>query len=140
MDLVFSGKVLQVEESNKEQRTQWHSDLGGTLEVELALDEVWKGTGKEVISVITNDHSDACGYPFTEGDSYVVFAFNERARDEKTGSDFEYFSTNSCIPNRKLDESSKPEAFLKQLEALKSKANVIPDDENSEESATAQES
>jgi len=70
-NVVFSGEVTQIE---KNEATRF-----GGLEVTLRVKEVWKGAPAEEIKVHTAGNSAACGYPFTVGTTYLVYALNDEA-------------------------------------------------------------
>jgi hypothetical protein len=49
-----------------------------SLEVSLAVERAWKGIDREEVLVITASNSAACGYPFTEGSTYLVYAYRDK--------------------------------------------------------------
>ena len=60
---VFTGKVLAVRP-----HATWRNS------VLLSVKEAWKGVGAREVVVWTYNTQGACGYPFEEGESYLVFA------------------------------------------------------------------
>lgn len=68
---VFSGEVTKVEE-NKATR------FGGRA-VTLQVKKVWKGEVGEQVEVHTAASSAACGYNFTKGETYLVYATRDEA-------------------------------------------------------------
>ena len=62
---VFSGEVADVEKQ------------GRTATVTLRVSEVWKGPGQETLEVSTPSQEMACGYPFKEGQEYLVYAYGK---------------------------------------------------------------
>jgi hypothetical protein len=69
---VFAREVVDVE---KESATETHP---GTSTVTLRVSEVWKGPERETLEVTTSGQETACGYPFSEGQKYLVNAEGRR--------------------------------------------------------------
>jgi hypothetical protein len=63
---VFSGTVTDINEEGILNMPR--------LEVTLDVDRVWKGSIDETVTVITAKDSAACGIPFAEGSTYIVYA------------------------------------------------------------------
>jgi hypothetical protein len=63
---VFSGEVADVEKQ------------GRTATVTLRVSEVWKGPEQGTLEVATSSQESACGYPFEEGQEYLVYAYGKR--------------------------------------------------------------
>jgi hypothetical protein len=90
-EAVFSGEVVEVEEGPT------LTDYGSSFRVTLRAYEVWKGPQQETLEVNTPRMDTACGYPFKEGQEYLVFA------DEgKQG-----FEVNSCGGTRRVTEAEE---------------------------------
>ncbi len=68
-DAVFAGEVIDIVD---EQGPIMRSDAPKT--VTFRVSEAWKGAGGETVDVQTAYSEMSCGYPFNEGDSYLVFA------------------------------------------------------------------
>jgi hypothetical protein len=64
--VVFSGEVVDVE-----------SVPGAMFAYTLRVYEVWKGPEEKSLKVYTRDPA-LCGYPFKEGQEYLVFAYEGR--------------------------------------------------------------
>lgn len=62
---VFVGRVYSVE------------GAAGTLWVHLEVSQVWKGPFQSLITVHTPTDSAACGYPFEQGQEYLVYAHGD---------------------------------------------------------------
>lgn len=119
-DVVFSGKVLRIDSVEDERRIKWdEQNYLQTVEVELELNETWKGTDETKVTVLTALHEPSCGYDFFVGERYVVFA---KARKIENGedSDIKALYTGLCTANHELDYDRATEALLEQLEELKS--------------------
>lgn len=68
-DAVFSGEVTEIEEPSP------ITSSDAPVTVTLRVSEAWKGAaGRETMNVKTAASDASCGYPFVEGESYVVFA------------------------------------------------------------------
>lgn len=65
---VFSGKVLQIK------RHKSAEDIFGGVEVVFRVDKAWKGARNRTVSVFTSSQSAACGYSFSKGHTYLVYA------------------------------------------------------------------
>lgn len=123
-DVVFSGEVLRVDQIEDERRIKWgEQDFLSTVEVELDLNKVWKGTDETRKTVLTALHEPSCGYPFVVGNRYVVFA-NAR-KIEKDEKDVEVLYTHLCSANHERDYDRATQALLEQLEELKSTMEQI---------------
>ena len=123
-DVVFSGKVLRIDQIEDERRIKWgEQDFLSTVEVELDLNRVWKGTDETRKTVLTALHEPSCGYPFVVGNRYVVFA-NAR-KIEKDEKDVEVLYTHLCSANHERDYDRATQALLEQLEELKSTMEQI---------------
>ena len=49
-----------------------------SLEVSLSVKRAWKGIDREEVLAITASNSAACGYPFAEGSTYLVYAYRDK--------------------------------------------------------------
>ena len=76
---VFSGEVVDFEESppptSMMEGTMFTIIGGGTATATLRVSEVWKGPKRQTAQVTTEaDSAVGCGYPFEEGQEYLVYA------------------------------------------------------------------
>jgi hypothetical protein len=62
---VFAGEVVKISK-------------GEPLTVSFQVSEVWKGPEQENLEVSTSSQESACGYPFSEGRKYLVYAEGNR--------------------------------------------------------------
>lgn len=62
---VFSGQVISIEDA------QWD------YKVTFDVDTQWKGETRSTLVIHTAQSSSTCGYPFTEGETYLVYAHNQ---------------------------------------------------------------
>lgn len=73
-DLVFKGKVIELEPPTSSTFNR----------VTFDVYNVYKGSEKSSEAIFTNRSSAACGYPFKQGEEYLVFAFlGSRDQEEK---------------------------------------------------------
>ena len=90
-EAVFSGEVVEVEEGPT------LTDYGSSFRVTLRASEVWKGPRQETLEVNTPSQGAACGYPFKEGQEYLVFA----------GEGKQGFVVDSCGGTHRLTEAEE---------------------------------
>lgn len=69
--MVFTGEVTNI---TKNEATRF-----GGLEVTLRVSKVWKGAPGQEVKVHTAGSSAACGYPFVQGKTYLVYAVHDEA-------------------------------------------------------------
>lgn len=72
-EAVFSGEVAEVEE--RPTIRMWGINGVRTFRVTLRASEVWKGPQRETLEVSTPRDGMSCGYPFKEGQEYLVYAY-----------------------------------------------------------------
>ena len=120
-DVVFSGKVLRIDSVEDERRIKMGEGQNylQTVEVELELNETWKGTDETKVTVLTALHEPSCGYDFSVGERYVVFAKVRKIESGEDG-DIRALYTGLCTANHELDYDRATEALLEKLEELKS--------------------
>ena len=68
---VFSGEVTNIAQN---EATRFRG-----LEVTLRVKKVWKGAPAEEVKVHTAGSSAACGFPFVQGKTYLVYAVHDEA-------------------------------------------------------------
>jgi hypothetical protein len=73
---VFSGEVLDVQEGSP---TRMFGTRIPSSRVTLRVSEVWKGPQRETLEVSTPSQEGACGYPFKEGQEYLIYARGKEA-------------------------------------------------------------
>ncbi len=136
-DVVFSGKVLRIDSVEDERRIKrGQDDYRQTVEVELELNEAWKGTVETKVTVLTALQHTLCGYDFSVGQRYVVFAKTAKIESGTGSSDIEAHYTGLCSANHELDYDRATEALLEQLEELRTEtqqeSEVAPEGEAEE--------
>jgi hypothetical protein len=117
-DAVFSGEVVDLQKGTSASRMFGPSDT-----VTLRVSEVWKGTDQGTIEVSTPSQGSACGYPFEEGQEYLVYA------DGKG----EPFDTSICSGTTQLSKADEDLTVLGNGEkptdggdALNDTSGVVP--------------
>lgn len=75
-DAVFAGRVVSVIEHSEED--PGHPG-GPHLEVRIVPSARWKAAASDTVTVRTADNSAACGFPFQEGEEYLVYASGDDA-------------------------------------------------------------
>jgi hypothetical protein len=118
---VFSGVVTNIA---KNEATRF-----GGLEVTLRVKKVWKGAPGEEIKVHTAGSSAACGYPFVQGKTYLVYAVHDDADPmrvslcsrtallEDAGEDLEFLGRPSNEFDGSAGKKSKDETKSKNCSA-----------------------
>lgn len=118
---VFSGEVTNI---TKNEATRF-----GGLEVTLRVKKVWKGAPSEEIKVHTAGSSAACGYPFVQGKTYLVYAVHDDADPmrvslcsrtallEDAGEDLQFLGRPSNEFDASADKKSKGETKDKNCSA-----------------------
>jgi Tissue inhibitor of metalloproteinase len=72
-DAVFSGEVVDLQTGTSASRIFGPSDTAT-----LRVSEAWKGTDQSTLEVSTPSQGSACGYPFEEGQEYLVYAYGKQ--------------------------------------------------------------
>jgi hypothetical protein len=73
---VFSGEVVEVDKSPPpDKEVRFNPDYGDTALVTLQVSDVWMGPEQETLEVSTPVFGASCGYPFKEGQEYLVYAY-----------------------------------------------------------------
>ncbi|HFJ9315699.1 MULTISPECIES: cobalamin biosynthesis protein CbiN [Bacillus] len=91
-DVVFEGKVLEVQEKD------------GKMKTLFEVKKIWKGTSSSQVIVYTSFSS--CTFPFSEGGEYLVFS---SYRGE------ENLETSMCSGTKRLDEAGADKVALSQI-------------------------
>ena len=90
---VFSGRVVAVNVDG----------MAGGFKVTVAVSTVWKGPQYQQITLSTNGGSASCGYEFTVGREYLIFAHDDGV---------EQFATSSCSNTKMLTAAAEDLAAL----------------------------
>ena len=86
---VFVAKVIEIKDSKP--------DAFVTLRVE----KMWKGVKTETIVVLTDNRGKGCGYIFSKGERYLVYAFEDRDGRLRTDVCTRTADTNSAASDLK---------------------------------------
>jgi hypothetical protein len=84
-EAVFSGEVVDLKRNQK-------GPLGGVDKVSFRVSEVWKGSERKTLEVSTQAQGTACGYPFEEGQEYLVYAYGKQNLKASACSETKPFS------------------------------------------------
>ena len=92
---VFAGKVVNIK------RSLVPVEPGATVYVRVdtvsfRVSEVWKGPEREILDVSTSSEGPACGYPFNEGQEYLLYSYGKE----------EPFKTDICTETKPLSGAS----------------------------------
>lgn len=72
-EAIFEGTVTKTADNTG-------TKFGGRA-VSMTVDRAWRGVKAPTVSVATASNSAACGYPFQEGETYLVYGYRSRAGD-----------------------------------------------------------
>lgn len=81
---------------------KWTGPGEGHATATLRVSEVWKGSKQRTVEITTASDEVTCGYPFEEGQEYLVYAYG---KDQP-------FKVNICSQTRQI---SKADAHLRVL-------------------------
>ena len=93
---IFEGTVTKIAPNTA---TQFRG-----LEVELTVKRAWKGVESGEVAVLTASNGAVCGYPFSEGATYLVYAYRDKAANQ--------FRVSLCSLTKPIDQAK---ADLKHL-------------------------
>jgi hypothetical protein len=69
---VFAGEVVSIEPVDDDPSEQFDA-------VTFAVDRTWKGVESSPVTIETHQDEGICGYPFEQGESYLVYAYGADA-------------------------------------------------------------
>ena len=130
-EAVFSGEVVDLKRNQKNPAASPPPDpasndgapplppapFSRVDRVSFRVSEVWKGPQRETLEVITTPHDAACGYPFKEGQEYLIFSYGKG----------EPFKTDSCSGTQPLSTADEDLAFLGNGEKPKDGGDALTD-------------
>ncbi|KOS69719.1 hypothetical protein AEA09_03910 [Lysinibacillus contaminans] len=118
--VVFSGKVVEIVDENKNKFKQSSADR---LAVIFEVEEYWKGLNQKQITVYTERSSVSCGYEFNLNAEYLVYAH------EANGA----LNVNRCsrttplvTAEEDISELEKGEKPIEQISNVNKGENHIP--------------
>lgn len=110
-DVVFTGKVV------KKSKEKW---IGNNFyDVEFQLIENYKGKRESNLIVKTSMDDGTCGFPFEEGETYLVFAYKYSADDKENSGAKPQYATGICSRTKAIKFA---DADLKELNEIKKSA------------------
>jgi hypothetical protein len=109
-DAIFVGKLVRLVEPKKDD-----GSFTGEVIAEFEVKRAWKGITSSRVTIYTTNICCICGYEFSEGATYIVFAYGK-----------EKLSTSRCMRTTPIAEEgiSNDEKYL-------GKPQVIRDDKKS---------
>lgn len=107
-DAVFSGEVLSFEKINQK-------ELFSRRVARIKVERAWRGTAEGTIEVLTGAGGGDCGFTFSRGKQYLVYAYRA-----KNGA----LTTNVCSPTKLLSRAAADLAYFKDAEKPSSGGRV----------------
>jgi hypothetical protein len=107
-EAVFSGEVVDFEKGSSV-AAPWPTET-----VNLRVSEVWKGPERETLEVSTATQSGTCGYPFEEGQEYLVYAYGKQGLE-----------TDLCSRTKPLSKAGTDLALLGNSEEPKDGSGAL---------------
>lgn len=101
---VFSGRVINV--ITPRRNTQRPQFSFPQKRVMFEVSDVWKGQERRRLMVMTSDSSASCGFNFTEGESYLVYASRSDNR----------LTTSLCSGTKLLSQAQEDLSMLEDPE------------------------
>jgi len=104
--MVFTGKILSVEpyKSNIYREGDQTVEEFYHVSVKVEVCEIFKGKSKRFIQIITGSGGGDCGYGFSVGDEYLIFADFSGIYTKKEDG---FLETTICHGNRRTVDSKK---------------------------------
>lgn len=96
---IFAGKVIKIEKP-----TGSTSSTADLINVMFETSRWWKGPGTKTFTIFTAREGASCGYPFKEGEKYLVYS----SKEKESGR----WETGLCDSNKVLAEA---DSDLKEL-------------------------
>jgi hypothetical protein len=117
-DVIFAGTVKGI--TSKSVKETFGDDQGFWVTIRVvsfAVENTYKGTHNSYIEVLTGAGGGDCGYGFTPGGRYMVYAY----RSEKGG----LLYTGICSRTRPLDEASEDIEYFKNIPVPGTGASIM---------------
>ncbi len=109
---VFLGKVARIEAiptGGSDPGPALSMTFGGAKRVQFAIEEAYLGVSGQTVTVTTNSNEAGCGYPFVEGERYVVYA----------GADGDgHLGVSLCSRTRPAKYADEDSAYFRSLPRL----------------------
>ncbi len=114
---VFIGRTISVSPTYEEENKVFNFDLKQNERVfRFAVDRPFKGITEDHVEVVTSIGGGSCGYYFTPGKQYLVYA----GFDPKTGQ----YHTSICTRTRSIDDANADLAYIEGLSNSKLKNGI----------------
>jgi hypothetical protein len=122
IDAVFLGRVDKIEFTDGSvrfspgARSMTAMSSAHLLRVTISIDEVYRGSSAKTIQVYTASSSAACGYPFFEGQKYLIYA---------SADDIGQLLVSVCSATKPSEYAEKDIAYLRSLPSLASISAIM---------------
>lgn len=111
-DAVFIGKVLSVTISTIQDPSGFHADGYWPYEITFEVHKSWRGITTNRATLVTGHGEGDCGYPFVEGNDYLVYAYDLHP-SSGTG-----LATNICTRTAEISNAAEDLSYLNTLPDL----------------------
>ncbi|WP_404427909.1 hypothetical protein LG296_08160 [Ureibacillus chungkukjangi] len=115
-DFVFSGKVLDIQDTNKSLFSQ---SSAGLLEIHFEVSNTWKGVNETEALIFTERESASCGYNFTIDEEYLVYGNNEGGKKRVSLCSKTTLMSEAAADLNLLGEGQKPSVEVGKGEGIK---------------------
>ncbi|HMS38856.1 MAG TPA: hypothetical protein PKE69_01425 [Pyrinomonadaceae bacterium] len=78
------------------------------------IENIYKGNLKKEVEIFTGDGGSDCGFPFTVGERYLVYAYGDET----------YLSTSYCSRTELLEKAKEDLDYFAQLPSLKNEVTI----------------
>jgi len=99
---VFTGRVTDIHVVDSTLIKEEIISSSERIVVTFAVDTVWKGPNKKILTVETGATRKTCGYTFVIGESYLVYTFFQIG-----GSDSTTLLTSQCTRTRLIADAAE---------------------------------
>lgn len=116
---VFLGKVARIasiREDPSNPGPAFSTSVGDTKRVEFAIEEAFRGVTGRTVTVTTNSDEASCGYPFEEGQRYVVYAWDDGSGHLRVGL---------CSRTRPAKYADEDIAYFRSLAAVPPTSTIL---------------
>lgn len=108
-DVIFTGLVTEVSLESPAYRFS-------NKVVRFSVDEAYKGVQDSTVELVTSSSTASCGYPFKQGQRYLVYA-----RREKNGK----LTDRLCSPTAPLEFATRDVAFAREIRGGDNEPRIV---------------
>lgn len=120
VDSIVLGRVLKIEPADRAMSApagaMSMTMMGGTNAVTVVVEEAYRGTQEKTVRLYTAASSAACGYPFQQGERYLVFA--SVTKDKK-------LIVSLCSATKPAKYADEDIGYLRSLPSLPPTATIM---------------